>query len=465
MGSSRSKPAERVGQVEVIADAGPERVLERVAAIDVAKASGMVCVRLPDPDRPGERVSWVWQVEATMNAVLELADVLRCEQVEQVTLEATSDYWRMFFYVLESAGLHVVLVNAREVKNVPGRPKTDKLDSVWQAKLTERGMLRASFVPPVEIRALRDYTRLRIDLTRERTRYWQRLEKLLEDALIKVSAVVSTLDTMSARDMVKALIAGQRDPQRLAELARGSMRGKRDRLVEALTGRFDAHHAELAQMLTGHIDRLDVEIGVLTARIAELIAQIPAAQGVDADGTTGPHAGHRPDALAAPAIDRLAQIPGLSVQTAQTIIAEVGLDMSRFPTAEHLVAWARLCPRTIQSGRASHGGKSGKGNPYLKGTLGQAAAAAARTDTFLGRRYQRLIKRTGKRKALVAVARSILIAVWHLLDDPTTTFHDLGPDYYDTHVKKSVQIRNHVRGLKALGLEVTLTPTPPPAAT
>jgi transposase len=195
---------------------------------------------------------------------------------------------------------------------------------VWLCKLTERGMLRPSFVPPAEIRALRDYTRLRTDLTRERTRYWQRLEKLLEDALIKVSAVASHLDTLSARDMVEALIAGERDPQTLARLARGKMKAKHAALVEALTGRFDAHHGELARMLLDQIDALTAQIGTLTTRIGELIAAIPAAQGVDPDGTAGPGAGLGEGAPALPAIDRLDEITGIGRGAAQAIIAESG---------------------------------------------------------------------------------------------------------------------------------------------
>jgi transposase len=195
----------------------------------------------------------------------------------------------------------VQLVNARDVKNAPGRPKTDKLDAVWQAKLTEWGMLRPSFVPVAEIRELRDYTRLRTDLTRERTRYWQRLEKLLEDSLIKVSSVASKLDTLSARDMIEALIAGERDPQVLASLARGRMKAKHAALVQALTGRFDDHHAELARMLLDQIDTLNAQIGKLTTRIEELIAAIPAAQGTGADGTPGPSAGSSAPVLPASA--------------------------------------------------------------------------------------------------------------------------------------------------------------------
>jgi transposase len=441
-----------------IEDEEYEQVLQRVAAIDVAKKAGMVCTRVPHDTRPGRRRTRVWEVAATTAAILELGAHLAGEQIEKVTLEATSDYWRPFFYLLESAGLDVQLVSARDVKNVPGRPKTDKLDSVWQAKCTERGMLRPSFVPPAEIRHLRDYTRLRADLTRDRTRHWQRLEKLLEDALIKVSSVASALDTVSVRDMLRALIAGERDPQVLAGLARTRMRARHDALVEALNGRFDDHHAELTRMLLDQIDQLNAQIGHLTGRIGELLAAIPAAQGVNADGTTGPDAGLGEDAAVLPAVIRLDEIPGIGRAAAQVIIAEVGLDMTVFPTAGHLVSWAKLTPRTIQSGARSRTGPTGKGNPYLKGVLGEAAAAAARTDTFLGERYRRIVKRRGKLKALVAVARSILVIVWHLLADPAARYHDLGAGYYASRIDKDRKTRGHIRQLQALGYTVTLAP-------
>ncbi len=349
------------------------------------------------------------------------------------------------------------LVRARDVKQAPGRPKTDKLDAVWLAKLTERGMLRPSFVPPVEIRQLRDYTRLRTDLTRERTRHYSRLEKLLEDALIKVSAVASKLDTKSVRDMLEALIGGERDPAVLAGLARGRMRAKHDRLIEALTGKFDDHHAELARMLLDQIDALSAQIGKLTTRIEELIAAIPAAQGIDADGSTGPAAGRGDGAPVLPAVDRLDEVTGIGRESAQAIIAEVGLAMAQFPTAGHLVSWAKISPQTVQSGAKNRSGKTGKGNPYLKGILGEAAAAAGRTDTFLGERYRRLARRRGKLKALVAIARSILVIVWHLLANRTARYQDLGAGYYTSRIDKNRKMRNHVRQLETLGYTVTLT--------
>jgi transposase len=445
-----------VMEPQEIEDGEYEQILERVAAVDVAKASGMVCTRVPREDQPGKRRTRVWQVDAATSAILELADHLVGEGMGKVTLESTSDYWRIWFYLLESAGLSVQLVRAQDVKQAPSRPKSDKLDAVWLAKLTERGMLRPSFVPPVEIRQLRDYTRLRTDLTRERTRHYCRLEKLLEDALIKVSAVASKLDTLSVRDMLEALIGGERDPQVLAGLARGRMRAKHDRLVQALTGKFDDHHAELARMLLDQVDALSAQIGKLTTRIEELIAAIPAAQGVDADGTTGPTAGLGARAPVLPAVDRLDEVTGIGREAAQAIVAEVGLHMSVFPTPAHLVSWAKISPRTVQSGARSRAGRTGKGNPYLKGILGEAAAAAGKTDTFLGERYRRLARRRGKLKALVAVARSILVIVWHLLADRTTRYHDLGAGYYTSRIDKNRKTRNHIRQLEALGYTVTL---------
>jgi transposase len=338
-------------------------------------------------------------------------------------------------------------------------------------------------VPPAPIRRLRDYTRLRGDLTRDRSRYWQRLEKLLEDALIKVSSVASTLDTLSTRDMIEALIAGERDPRRLAALARGKMKAKRSQLITALDGRFDDHHAELARMLLGQIDALSAQIDTLTVRIEELIAELPDAAGAidHTDPGTGPGAGIAADAdtgsdsdtgnqdlvpgdsatvarCAPNVIERLDEIPGIGPRAAQTIIAEIGLDMGRFRTPEQLVSWAKVCPRTIQSGPISRGGKTGKGNPYLKGALGEAAAAAAKTNTFLGERYRRIVKRAGKLKALVAVARSILRIIWQLLSDPTARFHDLGADYHATRINTERRTRNYVTQLMAMGYRVTLEP-------
>jgi transposase len=374
-----------------------------------------------------------------------------------VTLESTSDYWRIWFYLLEAAGLDVQLVTASQARQLSGRPKTDRLDAQWLARLTENGMLRPSFVPPAEIRVLRGYTRARTHLTQDRTRCWQRLEKLLEDALIKVSAVASKLNTRSAQDMIRALIDGQRDPQVLAGLARTRMKARHAALVEALTGMFADHHAELAQLLLDQIAFLDTRIARLTLLIEEQIDTIPAAWGADPDGVTGTGAGTSPDAAALPAVMRLDEIPGISADLACSIIAETGLDMTRFPTPAHLVSWAGLCPRTLQSGPRTRHGK-GQGNTYLRGYLGQAATGAARTATFLGERHARIARRRGAARAQVAVARSILVIIWHLLNDRGARFRDLGPGHYESTIDTTRKARSHIRQLQALGYTVTLTP-------
>ena len=292
-----------------------EQVLTVAAAVDVAKASGMVCVRYPHPSIEGRRMSKVWEVDSTTNSLLDLGADLVTLGVERVVLESTSDYWRPFFYLLEAAGLAVWLVNARDVKQVTGRPKTDKLDAVWLAKLNERGMLRASSVPPREIRALRSYTRLRTELVEERSRHKQRLEKLLEDALIKLSSVATDLLGVSARAMIEALIAGERDPKALADLALGKLKAKRPALLEALNGRFDDHHAEIARVLLNQIDACTDQIDRLTGSIEALIAGLP----------DPPHPGNRdidptlrevpveadPEARALTTVERLDEIPGI----------------------------------------------------------------------------------------------------------------------------------------------------------
>jgi transposase len=433
---------------ELDVDDDEERLL-RVAAIDVAKASGKVCVRMPGGRR---RVTRVWDVESTTTAILALADELVGMGVERTVMESTSDYWRPFFYLLEASGLEVWLVDARAVKQVPGRPKTDKLDAVWLAKLNERGMLRPCFVPPAAIRQLRDCTRLRHDLLEDRKRHKQRVEKLLEDALIKLSTVATDIFGKSGRAMLEALIAGERDPHVLADMALGKLRPKHAALVEALNGRFDDHHAELARMLLDQIDALTDQILRLGLRIDELIAQLPgAAQPQSSTDPSGPSGGLG-------VVDRLDEITGIGRVAAHTIIAEIGLDMSQFPTAGHLVSWATLTPRTMQSGPRTRSGRTGKGNPYLKGVLGEAAAAAAKTDTFLGERYRRLVRRRGNLRALVAVARSILVIVWHLLADPAARFSDLGADYYTRRIDSDRRTRHLVQQLQALGHRVTLTP-------
>jgi transposase len=410
-----------------------EEIVERVAALDIGKAELVCCVRIPG--KAGKRLQEVTTYATMTRSLLALADRLAELAVTRVVLEATSDYWKAPFYLLEAQGLEVWLVNAREVKHLPGRPKTDKLDAVWLCKLAERGMLRPSFVPPPPIRRLRDLTRYRADLVAVRTAEKQRVEKLLEDAQIKLSVVASDIFGVSGRAMLAALIQGERDPKRLAEMARTRLRAKLGQLQEAFTGQFTDHHAFLLATMLGRVDQASADIADLDRKIEAEITPFGAA------------------------VERLDEICGVGRTAAQTIIAEIGTDMARFPTPGHLASWARYAPGVKQSaGKAKGRATTGHGNPYLARVLGEAAVAAGRTDTFLGERYRRIARRRGTKKAIVAVGRSILVIVWHLLADPDLRYHDLGPGFYDTHVNAERAKRNHVRQLEALGYRVTLVP-------
>ena len=444
---------------QVIPDEDHQVVYERVAAVDVAKASGVACLRVPDPDRPGRFVNQLWHdVPAVRARIAELGRELLAARVQMVTLESTSDYWRIWFYVLESIGLPVQLVSASQAKNLKGRPKTDRLDAMWLARLTQHGMLRPCFVPPAAIRRLRDFTRARTDLVRERTRCLQRLEKLLEDAMIKITSVISTgLTAQSAVAMVQALIGGERDPRVLADLAIGRLRGKRDQLAEALDGLFDSHHGVIARMLLDQAAFLDEQIQIMEQQAIAALAAIPQSWGVDATGETGPLAGTSADSPVLAAAHRLAEIPGVSLWQAVVIIAETGLDMSLFPDADHLVSWLGLCRTADQSGPRHGKGKKKKGNSYARAAAGQAAIGAAGTATFLGERYARIARRRGKAIAQVAVARSIMTIVWHLLADPQARYRDLGPGHYASRTDRNKKIRGHIRQLQALGLTITIT--------
>jgi len=359
------------------------------------------------------------------------------------------------YYVLESIGL---AVSASQAKNLKGRPKTDRLDAMWLARLTQWGMLRPSFVPPAAIRRVRDFTRARTDLVRERTRCLQRLEKLLEDAMVKITSV--TADGMKAKSavaMVQALIAGERDPRKLAELAKGRLRAKRDALAEALDGMFDSHHGVIAQALLDQVAFLDQQIAQMEAGAIAALAQVKESWGVDATGDTGPQAGTSPDSPVLAAAHRLAEIPGISVWLAIVIIAEIGLNMAAFPTPAHLVSWIGLCRSAAQSGTRHGKGKQKKGNSYARAAAGQAAIGSAGTATFLGERYRRIARRRGGAIAQVAVARSIMIIVWHLLSDPAARYRDLGPDWHARRTSRDKKIRTHIQGLQALGVTVAIT--------
>ena len=436
-----------------------EQIVERVAAIDVAKASGMVCLRIPHETIPDRRVTKVWPVAATTAALVELGDHLRCERVTRVVVESTSDYWRPFYYLLEAAGLIVWLVNAAQVRNVPGRPKTDKLDAVWLAKLAERSMLSPSLVPTEPMRRVRDLARARYDLVEDRTRVKQRIEKLLEDALIKISSVLTDVLGVSGRTMIEALIAGQRSPKVLAELARGRARTRRADLERALHGRFTEHHARLARLLLGQLDELTARINQVTTLLDAAINELPApaatrptgADERDQTQTQPPQAGYTS------AVTRLCTVPGGGPDSVRAVLGEIGLDMSVFGTPQRLCSWAKVAPRTVQSGRKTGRARTGKGNPYLKSALAQIATGAAKTDTFLGERYRRLIKRMPKAKALVALQRSILVVFFHLLNDPTAEFTDLGADFYQRRIDRARRTTHLLRQLHALGYEVQLT--------
>src|SRR5680860_186106 len=412
-----------------------DQIIARVAAVDVGKAELVCCVRVPGAGDVKRRLQEVSTHSTMTRSLADLANHLVDLRIERVVMEATSDYWKPVFYLLEAHGLEPWLVNARDVKHLPGRPKTDVLDAVWLCKVAERQMLRPSFVPPRPIRKLRDFTRYRIDLVGARTAEKNRVEKLLEDACIKLSVVASDIFGVSGRQMMAAMIAGERDPKVLAQMAHTRMRTKIPLLVEAFTGHFDDHHRFLLSQMLARIDGIDADIAVLDSQIETLLAPF------------------------APAVARLDEIPGIGPVAAAIIIAEIGLDMTRFPTFGHLCSWAKFSPGVKSSaGKKKGNGTTGHGNRYLARVLGEAAVVAGRTDTFLGERYRRIARRRGKKKAIVAVGRSILVIIWHLLSDPDTRFTDLGADHFTRNVNTETKKRNHIRQLEALGYTVTLQP-------
>jgi transposase len=402
--------------------------VERACGLDIAKAEVEATIRVPSGTHPGRRQQETRTFGTTRKELLALADWLACWGVTKVGMEATGDYWKPVFFLLESRGFDCDLYNAAQVKALPGRPKTDRADSIWLAKIVERGMISSSFVPPEPIRRLRTHTRYRRHLTQARTSEKQRVEKLLEDGHLKLSSIISDLHGVSGRDMLDALIAGQRDARALAQLARGRMRPKIRQLEEALDCSFftGEHAAVLAMMLTT-IDHYTAQIEQLTAKI---------------------------EALAEPYLHQVGQldeIDGIGAICAQDIIAEIGTDMTVFPTASHLVSWARWSPQVKQSaGKRKCSNATGRGNPYL------GAASAGRTQSFLGARYRRLARRMPKKKALAATGNSMLTIMHALLSDPDARYTDLGADYYETRMHARRQARNHVRSLERLGYQVTI---------
>jgi transposase len=407
---------------------------QRVAGLDIAKAEVEVTIRVPSDTSAGLRQQETRTFGTTRRELESLADWLHSWGVTKIGMEATGDYWKPVFFLLESRGFDCDLYNAAQVKALPGRPKTDRADSIWLAKITERGMISASFVPPEPIRRLRTHTRYRRHLTQARTAEKQRVEKLLEDGHLKLSSVISDIHGRSGRDMLGALAAGQRDPRALAQLARGTMRGKIRRLEEALECSFftDEHAAVLAMMLVT-IDHYTTQIEALTARIEE---------------------------LAEPYLHQIAQLDavhGIGQVCAQDIIAEIGTDMAVFPTPGHLVSWAKWSPQVRQSaGKRKGSNATGRGNPYLGAALGEAAISAGNTQSFLGAKYRRLTRRMPKKKALVATGNSMLTTIHALLSDPDATYTDLGADYYERRMHARRQARNHVKNLERLGYKVTI---------
>ena len=404
----------------------------RCAGIDISKKDAKVGVRIQGSG--GNRtVSTVTTWGSMTNQILALREHLLGEQVTCVVMEATGDYWRPFYYLLED-DLQVMLVNARDVRNVPGR-KTDVSDAAWLADLGAHGLVRASFVPPEPIRQLRDLTRTRTVITRERSREIQRLEKLLEDAGVKLSSVASDITGVSGRLMLHALIAGRRDPAGLAELAKGRMRSKIPALTEALTGHFTAHHAFLAQLFLDRIDAHTADIDTLSARIETLMDPF------------------------LPARELLESIPGFSQRVAEVFIAETGADMSVFPTAAHLASWAGTSPGSHESAGRSKSTKTRPGNRYLKGALGIAALAASRSkNTYFSAKYRRIATRRGPMKAIVAVEHAMLIAAWNMLTNGDF-YRDPGADYFTQRQPTKSKARA-IAQLEALGYHVDLQPLP-----
>jgi transposase len=454
MGHARARKI----SAQLVEDEDYQLRYERVAGIDVAKAKADVCTRLPPARADGRRGSRVEEVPATAGEVLALAGRLLADGVQLVVMEATSDYWRIWYYLLEGAGLHVQLVNSRHARQLAGRPKTDQKDAQWTARLAEMGLLRPSFVPPPEIRALRDLTRTRLMLVRDRTREWQRLEKLLEGALVKLSSVVHSMArAKTARAILEAIADGERDPQALAALAHGGVKGGHAAVRQSLEGmRLGSHHPRLIRVHLDHVTLLDRSVAAVEDEIEAALDAIGESWGISADGVPSPVPG--PGAAALGAVERLAEIPGVSPDLARAIIAETGLDMTRFPTPAHLTAWAGLAPVARQSGPRARKPSKGQGDVYLKGYCTQAALGASRTPTFLGERFRRLSRRIGGVRAQCAVGRSILVIIWHLLSDPEARFRDLGPGWHERRADSDRKIRSHLRQLRALGLDVTITP-------
>jgi transposase len=415
---------------------------DRVCGIDIGKAGMAATIRVPSDKNPSRRAQETREFGTTKREVLALADWLRCWQVPAVVMEATGDYWKPVFYRLEAEGFECVLADARQVKNLPGRPKRDPSDSRWLAACFERGSVTGCFVATPEFRLIREHTRYRRDLTGDRTREKQRAEKLLESAAVKISSVITNLHGMTGRDIMDHLIAGERDPRALAELARGKARPKIGRLAEALEGAefFTREHAALLKVMLDRIDRIDADITRISAVIEELLA---------------------------PYEEQLQQaesMPGWRRRAAEDVLAETGPDMTRFPTPGHLASWAGRTPLDRQSGQRAGKARRKHGNRYIGAVTGETSAAAGKTETREGARYRRIARRCGPVKANVALGNTQMRVYHVLLSNPGMRYADLGPDYYEQQRAIARQVSHHVGKLASLGYEVTLSrPDPGPA--
>ena len=406
-----------------------DRFVERCAGLDVGKATVVATVRIPRPE--GGRHQQTWTFATTTAGLLSLADWLASYGVTLVGMESTSVYWKPVYYVLEHR-FECWLLNAQHMHNVPGR-KTDVEDSAWICQLLEHGLVRPSFVPPKPIRELRDLTRYRKAQIEERTREIQRLDKVLQDAGIKLTSVASETLGVSARLMLEALMAGTHDPAVLANLAKGKLRTKLPQLREALEGRFRTeHHGILVGHILAHIDYLDETIASLSARIEEVVAPF------------------------SPQVELLDTIPGVDRRTAQVIIAEIGVDMAQFPSAGHLASWAGLCPGNNESAGKRKTGKTRPGPKWLRRGLTEAAKAAARSKgTYLSAHHARIKRRRGPSKATGATRHSMLVAAYYILRDGVP-YRELGADYLANRGGTEAHVRRLVRQLEALGQQVTL---------
>ena len=406
-----------------------ERIVERACGLDVHKKTVAACVRVPGAR--GTRAQHVRTFGTTTPELLALADWLGGHGVTHVAMESTGVYWKPVFYLLE-ARFTCLLANAVHIAKVPGR-KSDVQDCVWLAQLLEHGLLRGSFVPPIPIRELRDLTRYRKSVIEERTRETSRLHKVLEDAGIKLTSVATDVLGKSGRAILAALLAGTSDPNVLAELARGRMRAKLPALRQALVGQFRAHHAFLLTQLLAHIDYLDELIEAISERITAAIQPFTEQ------------------------VDRLDAMPGVNRRTAEVLIAEVGVDMTVFPSPRHLASWAGVCPGNHESAGKRRSGRTRKGNRWLRMALTEAASSVSRTtNTAFGARYRRIMRHAGHKKAVIAVAHAILVAAYHLLVGGVE-YRESGPDYYDRRHAERAR-RRALQTLERQGYRVTIEP-------